>query len=63
MDGVSFLLNLAVSVWLLLGLACVVCYAVHPFERYLDRMLRSVMVMTVVVCALAGLMRYVRMEE
>ena len=63
MEGVSLLLNLAVSVWLLLGLACVVCYWVHPLERYFERMLRYWLVMTLVIAALAGLMRFVRMEE
>lgn len=63
MEGVSLLLNLAVAVWLLLGLACLVCYAVHPFEKYFDRVMRYCLVLTVVIAALAGLMRFVRMEE
>jgi hypothetical protein len=63
MDGVSFLLNLVVAVWVILGVACVVCYWVHPLEAHFERMLRYTIFATVVILALAGLMRFVRMEE
>jgi len=65
MDGVSLLLNVTVGIWLFLGLHCLACRYVPAYGRqfYTDLALKYFLVLTALILALAGLMRFVRMEE
>ncbi len=65
MDGVTLLLNVTVGIWLFLGLHCLACWYVPAYGRafYADRDLKVFLVLSAVILALAGLMRFVRMEE
>lgn len=65
MDGISLLLNLAVVIWLLLGATVFACWYVPIVGRhlYFEQVFKYFLVATAVILALAGLLRFVRMEE
>lgn len=65
MDGLTLVLNVAVAVWMLLGLICLVEWYLPSFGRYfyLGCVIKFFFIATAVILALAGLLRFVRMEE
>ena len=65
MAGITLLLNLAVVIWLLLGLLGFACWASQTVSctLYHDKILKYFLVTTAVILGLGGLLRFVRMEE